>query len=181
MGAVSLLNRFKMLSLYAILVLTLTLSVDGKCQRGEDSLCFIADMPDLELNRCCRGFECTELEGGNGDKFCMKKNATRVAAGGSCKGFSRNCETGLACKATCPRGEKKCKERVCVVPLKQGEDCKLPEGGLSRYCGKDLKCSRKKGVSLKKEMEREREKERVSLTEPCLWGRLALRTVLIIW
>ena len=84
-SAVSCLNRFKMLSLYAILVLTLSLSVDGKCQRGEDSICFIAEMPDLELNRCCRGFECTELEGGNGDKFCMEKNATRVAAGDSCK------------------------------------------------------------------------------------------------
>merc|ERR1712154_681039 len=95
-----------MLSLYAILVLTLSLSVDGKCQRGEDSICFIAEMPDLELNRCCRGFECTELEGGNGDKFCMEKNATRVAAGDSCKGFSRNCEAGLACKASCQRGEK---------------------------------------------------------------------------
>merc|ERR1711973_346896 len=149
MGAVSCLNRFNMLSLYAILVLALSLNVDGKCQRGESSLCFVADMPNLRLNKCCRGFECTELEGGNGDKFCMEKNATRLAEGESCKGFSRNCQEGLACKATCKRGEK-CKERVCVVPLQLGDDCKLPEGGLSRNCGKGLKCSKKEGVCVEK-------------------------------
>merc|ERR1711962_1200984 len=127
-------NRFKMLSLYAVLVLALSLNVDGKCQSGESSLCFVADMPDLKLNRCCRGFECTELEGGNGDKFCMEKNAARLAEGESCKGFSRNCQEGLACKASCKRGEK----------------CKLPEGGLSRNCGKGLKCSKKQGVCVEK-------------------------------
>ena len=74
-----------MLSLYAVLILALSLNVDGKCQRGESSLCFVADMPNLRLNKCCRGFECTELEGGNGDKFCMEKNATRLAEGESCK------------------------------------------------------------------------------------------------
>merc|ERR1711872_995383 len=132
MGAVSCLNRFNMLSLYAILVLALSLNVDGKCQRGESSLCFVAEMPNLRLNKCCRGFECTELEGGNGDKFCMEKNATRLAEGESCKG-----------------GEK-CKERVCVVPLQLGDDYKLPEGGLSRNCGKGLKCSKKEGVCVEK-------------------------------
>merc|ERR1712066_229358 len=114
----SCLDRFNMLSLYAVLVLALSLNVDGKCQRGESSLCFVADMPNLRLNK-------------------------------SCKGFSRNCEEGLACKATCKRGEK-CKERVCVVPLQLGEDCKLPEGGLSRNCGKGLKCSKKEGVCVEK-------------------------------
>merc|ERR1712066_411239 len=108
---VSCLNRFNMLSLYAVLVLALSLNVDGKCQRGESSLCFVADMPNLRPNKCCRGFECTELEGGNGDKFCMEKNAT---------------------------------------PLADGEDCKLPEGGLSRNCGKGLKCSKKEGVCVEK-------------------------------
>merc|ERR1711973_761274 len=64
MGAVSCLNRFNMLSLYAVLVLALSLNVDGKCQRGESSLCFVAEMPNLRLN-----------------KFCMEKNATRLAEG----------------------------------------------------------------------------------------------------
>ena len=74
-----------MLSLVAILVLSAALSVEGrKCQRGGDSLCFIAEQPNLKLNPCCDGFECTELEGGDGDKFCMK-NSTRIPLGESCK------------------------------------------------------------------------------------------------
>ena len=72
-----------MLSLVAILVLSAALSVEGKCQRGGDSICFIAERPDLKLNECCPGFECTELEGGDGDKFCMK-NSTRIPEGESC-------------------------------------------------------------------------------------------------
>merc|ERR1711936_418377 len=106
-------NRVKMLSLVAILVLSAALSVEGrKCQKGGDSLCFIAASPNLKLNECCPGFECTELEGEDGDKFCMEKDATPIAEG------------------------EKCKERICIVPLALGEDCKLPEGGLSRNCGK---------------------------------------------
>merc|ERR1711915_171532 len=54
-------NRFKMLSLYLALVLALSLNVDGKCQSGESSLCFVADMPDLKLNRCCRGLSVPSL------------------------------------------------------------------------------------------------------------------------
>ena len=73
-----------MLSLVAILVLSAALSVEGKCQRGVDSLCFIAENPNLKLNECCPGFECTELEGEDGDKFCMK-NSTRIPLGESCK------------------------------------------------------------------------------------------------
>merc|ERR1711962_1073131 len=127
MGAVSSPNRVKMLSLVAILVLSAALSVEGKCQRGGDSICFIAENPNLKLNECCPGFECTELEGEDGDKFCMK-NSTRIPLGESCKGFSRNCEKGLRCK----------------------KDCKLPEGGLSRNCGKGLKCHKKEGVCVEK-------------------------------
>ena len=74
-----------MLSLVAILVLSAALSVEGKCQKGVDSICFIAERPDLKLNQCCPGFECTELEGEDGDKFCMEKNATRIPLGESCK------------------------------------------------------------------------------------------------
>merc|ERR1712179_14134 len=150
MGAVSSPNRVKMLSLVAILVLSAALSVEGrKCQKGGDSLCFIAASPNLKLNECCPGFECTELEGEDGDKFCMEKDATPIAEGESCKGFSRNCEKGLRCKKNCKKGEK-CKERICIVPLALGEDCKLPEGGLSRNCGKGLKCSKKEGVCVEK-------------------------------
>ena len=74
-----------MLSLVAILVLSAALSVEGKCQRGGDSICFIAESPELKMNECCPGFECTELEGEDGDKFCMEKNATRIPLGESCK------------------------------------------------------------------------------------------------
>ena len=74
-----------MLSLVAILVLSAALSVEGKCQKGGDSICFIAESPELKMNECCPGFECTELEGEDGDKFCMEKNSTRIAEGESCK------------------------------------------------------------------------------------------------
>ena len=74
-----------MLSLVAILVLSAALSVEGrKCQKGVDSICFIAERPDLKLNECCPGFECTELEGEDGDKFCMEKDATPIAKGENC-------------------------------------------------------------------------------------------------
>merc|ERR1719348_2223121 len=104
-----------MLSLYAILILTVTSSVFGKrnesCQRDDDSICEIPDMPSLKLNK-------------------------------SCKGFKRNCKEGLTCKKDCAKGEK-CKDRVCVKPLAEGEKCKLPNGGRSRNCGKGLKCNKK--------------------------------------
>merc|ERR1711953_1406486 len=129
-------NRVKMLSLVAILVLSAALSVEGKCQRGGDSICFIAENPELKMNECCPGFECTELEGEEGDKICMEKNATRIPE-------------GERCKKSCKKGEK-CKERICIVPLALGEDCKLPKGGLSRNCGKGLKCHKKEGVCVEK-------------------------------
>merc|ERR1711987_166 len=119
MGAVSCLDRFNMLSLYAVLVLALSLNVDGKCQRGESSLCFVADMPNLRLNKCCRGLERTELEGGNGDKFCMEKNATRLAEGESCKGFSRNCQEGPPARPPA-RGERSARGE-CVLFLSSSE------------------------------------------------------------
>ena len=108
-------KRFKMLSLYAILILTVTSSVFGEqsrnfldffdnlgrtfylfdnyhfilsdenCQSGDDSICEIPDMPMLRLNPCCDGYECVALEGGDGTKFCMEKNATVLALNESCK------------------------------------------------------------------------------------------------
>merc|ERR1719382_372245 len=128
-----------MLSLYAILILTVTSSVFGEqnetCQSGDDS--------------CCEGYECVALEGGDGTKFCMEKNATVLALNESCKGFKKNCDKGLTCKKSCAKGEK-CKDRVCVKPLAEGEGCMLENDRRSRNCGKGLKCHKKTGVCVQK-------------------------------
>merc|ERR1711915_112161 len=66
-------NRFKMLSLYLVLVLALSLNVDGKCQSGESSLCFVADMPDLKLTGAAGGLSVPSLRGAMGTSSAWRR------------------------------------------------------------------------------------------------------------